>query len=89
MSSIRSSVSGGLKTNHSQVEAKILLLLKEVVQDILPDKVWVQGVVYHLGPAKLQNMRGNRGRNNTRMRLPTEKDQNTIEINNEINTRKK
>lgn len=26
---------------HSHVKAQVLLLLKEVVQDVLPDKVWV------------------------------------------------
>lgn len=38
---------------HSQVEAKVLLLLEEVVQDVLSNEVWVQGVVYHLRSAKL------------------------------------
>lgn len=41
------------KAEHSQVEAKVLLLLKKVVQDVLSNKVWVQGVVYHLRSAKL------------------------------------
>lgn len=39
--------------NHSQVKAQVLLLLKKVVQDVLSNKVWVQGVVYHLCSAKL------------------------------------
>lgn len=29
------------KRNNSHVEAQVLLLLKEVVQDVLSDKVWV------------------------------------------------
>lgn len=41
------------KAEHSQVEAKILLLLKKIVQDVLSNKVWVQGVVYHLRSAEL------------------------------------
>lgn len=41
------------KAEHSQVKAKVLLLLKKVVQDVLSNKVWVQGVVYHLRSAKL------------------------------------
>lgn len=30
-----------IKWNNSHVKAQVLLLLKEVVQDVLPDKVWV------------------------------------------------
>lgn len=30
-----------IKRNNSHVKAQVLLLLKEVVQDVLPDKVWV------------------------------------------------
>lgn len=30
-----------IKWNNSHVEAKILLLLEEVVQDVFPHKVWV------------------------------------------------
>ena len=30
-----------IKQNNSHVKAQVLLLLKEVVQDVLPDKVWV------------------------------------------------
>lgn len=30
-----------LKQNNSHVKAQVLLLLKEVVQDVLSDKVWV------------------------------------------------
>lgn len=38
---------------HSQVEAEVLLLLEEVVEDELAQEVGVQGVVNDLGPAKL------------------------------------
>lgn len=31
--------STGIKKNNSQIKAQVLLLLKEVVQDVLPDKV--------------------------------------------------
>lgn len=30
-----------IKQNNSHVKAQVLLLLKEVVQDVLPDEVWV------------------------------------------------
>lgn len=30
-----------IKRNNSHVKAQVLLLLKEVVQDVLSDKVWV------------------------------------------------
>lgn len=43
---------------NSQVKAKILLLLKEVVQDILPDEVGVQCVVNHFCPPKLNGLKG-------------------------------
>lgn len=38
---------------HSQVEAEVLLLLEEIVEDKLAQKVGVQGVVDDLGPAEL------------------------------------
>lgn len=31
----------GIKRKNSQIKAQALLLLKEVVQDVLPDKVWI------------------------------------------------
>lgn len=42
-----------IRGNNSHVKAQVLLLLKEVVQDELPDEIWVQRVVDHLGPPKL------------------------------------
>ena len=42
-----------IRGNNLHVKAQVLLLLKEVVQDVLPDKVRVEGVVYHLRSAKL------------------------------------
>lgn len=45
---------------HSQVEAEVLLLLEEIVEDELAQKVGVQGVVDDLGPAEL-GTRGQRG----------------------------
>lgn len=50
---------GWIRGNNSHVKAQVLLLLKEVVQDELPDKVRVQRVVDHFGPPKLdQNQSG-------------------------------
>lgn len=46
----------GGQQGHSQVEAEVLLLLEEVVEDELAQKVRVQGVVDDLGPAKLGDM---------------------------------
>lgn len=46
-----------IRGNNSHVKAQVLLLLKEVVQDELPDEIWVQSVVYHLRPPKLDENR--------------------------------
>lgn len=40
--------------SNSQVEAQVLPLLEEVIQNKFADEVWVEGVVYDLCPAKLQ-----------------------------------
>lgn len=37
----------------SHIEAKVLLFLKEVVEDEFAHKVWVQRVVDHLCPSEL------------------------------------
>lgn len=42
-----------MKTD-SQVKAKVLLFFKKVVQDVLPNKIGVEGIVDHFGSAKLQ-----------------------------------
>lgn len=48
-----------IRGNNSHVKAQVLLLLKKVVQDELPDEIRVQRVVDHLGPPKLdQNQPG-------------------------------
>lgn len=40
--------------SNSQVKAQVLPLLEEVIQNKFADEVWVEGVVYDLCPAKLQ-----------------------------------
>lgn len=37
----------------SHIEAQILLFFKEIVKDEFAHEVWVQRVVYHLGPSEL------------------------------------
>lgn len=54
-----------IKQNNSHVEAQVLLLLKEVVQDVLPDKVRIQRVVYHLCSPKLEQYQKKRNRKKT------------------------
>lgn len=41
------------ETAYLQVKPQVLSLLKEVVQNEFPHKVWIQGVVDHLGSPKL------------------------------------
>jgi len=48
-----------IKGNNSHVKAKILFLLKEIVQDVLSHKVWVQGVVNDFSSPKLHKKREN------------------------------
>lgn len=46
-----------IKGNNSHVKPKILFLLKEIVQDVLSHKVWVQGVVDDFSSPKLHKKR--------------------------------
>lgn len=43
-----------LLLRHSHIKAKVLLLLKVVIEDKLADEVGVQGVVDHLGAPELR-----------------------------------
>lgn len=45
------------RCSHLHIKAKILLLLKEEIEDELPHKVGVQSVVNHFCPAELEERR--------------------------------